>query len=81
MIFKTSVRARSASIYYHAHKRCYNDAVDIWFAHDEIPVIYKYEVIRECLSPEHAFYDSWKNTCACCSRPSLKLENTSSYIV
>lgn len=32
--------------YYHAHKRQYDDATDIWFAHDEKPVVYNYEVVE-----------------------------------
>lgn len=52
--------------YYHAHKRYYNDATDIWFVHDGIPIVYNYKIIKDCLPPEKSFYDLCKNTCACC---------------
>ena len=66
--------------YYHAHKRYYNDATDIWFAHDETPVMYNYEIIK-CLISENDFYELCKNTCACCNRPVLSCESKFSYIV
>jgi hypothetical protein len=65
--------------YYHAHKRQYDDAADIWFSHDETPVIYNYEVV-ECLTPGNNFYDLCKNTCACCDSV-LPCESKFSYIV
>lgn len=64
--------------YYHAHKRYYDDATDIWFAHDETPVVYNYEVIG--FIPENTFYDLCKSTCACCNRP-VSCESKFRYIV
>ena len=66
--------------YYHAHKRQYDDATDIWFAHDETPVIYNYEVVNESLPPGNDFYDLCKSTCACCENV-LPCESKFSYIV
>lgn len=65
--------------YYHAHKRYYDDATDIWFEHDDTPVIYNYEVI--CLPPGNNFYDLCKTSCACCSCPISSCESKFSYIV
>jgi len=66
--------------YYHAHNRYYDDATDIWFEHDEAPVIYNYEVV-ECLPPGDNFYDLCKTSCACCSCPISSCESKFSYIV
>ena len=66
--------------YYHAHKRQYDDATDIWFARDETPVIYNYEVVNESLPPGNNFYDLCKSTCACCEN-ALPCESKFSYIV
>jgi len=68
--------------YYHAHKRQYDDATDIWFAHDETPVIYNYEVV-ECLPRKIDLSELCKDTCAICSRliPPGEVENNLSYIV
>ena len=69
--------------YYHAHNKKYDDARDIWFAHDAVPVVYRYEVIPGCASLGNNFRELCKNTCACCSRPILPedLRNTLRYIV
>ena len=64
--------------YYHAHNRHYDDATDIWFARDETPVIYNYEVI--CLPLGH-WYDLCESTCACCSRSTPSRESKLRYIV
>jgi hypothetical protein len=66
--------------YYHAHKRQYDDATDIWFAHDETPIVYNYEVVNESLPQEINFYDLCKSTCACCENV-LPCESKFSYIV
>ena len=66
--------------YYHAHNRHYDDATDIWFEHDEGPVIYNYEVVK-CLPLGNNFYDPCENTCACCERPVLSCDNKVRYIV
>ena len=67
--------------YYHAHKRYYDDSTDIWFAYDETPVVYNYEV--NCFSNENNFYDLCKSTCACCERDISpgEFESKFSYIV
>jgi hypothetical protein len=66
--------------YYHANKRYYNDATDIWFAHDRNAVVYEYEMINDCLPPEN-WYDLCKTTCACCSCPISSCGSKFSYIV
>lgn len=65
--------------YYHAHKRQYDDATDIWFAHDETPVIYNYEIVENCLPRGNNFYDLCKSTCACCDNV-LPCESESKFI-
>ena len=67
--------------YYHANKRYYNDATDIWFAHDGNAVVYEYEMINDCLLPENNFYELCESTCACCSCPISSCESKFSYIV
>lgn len=69
--------------YYHANVRYYNDAMDIWFAHGDTPVIYNYELVDDCLPLENDFYELCKDTCACCSRSISPddTENKSRYIV
>lgn len=64
--------------YYHAHKRYYNDAADIWFAYDKIPIVYNYEVV--CFSRDNNFYIC-KSTCACCDRPVSLRKSKLKYIV
>ena len=67
--------------YYHANKRYYNDATDIWFTHDGNAVVYEYEMINDCLPPENNFYELCESTCACCSCPISSCESKFSYIV
>jgi hypothetical protein len=53
--------------YYHAHKRYYNDCTDIWFLHDQKPVVYKYEVVNTLGVADHDLYNLCTKTCACCN--------------
>jgi len=65
--------------YYHANKRYYNDATDIWFTHDGNAVVYEYEMINDYLP--NNFYELCESTCACCSCPVSSCESKFSYIV
>jgi len=67
--------------YYHANKRYYNDATDIWFEHGGNAVVYEYEMINDCSPPENIFYELCESTCACCSCPISSCESKFSYIV
>ena len=69
--------------YYHAHKRQYDDETDIWFAQGDTPVVYRYEVIKDCLPRKIDFSELCRDTCAICSRliPPGEVENNLSYIV
>ena len=67
--------------YYHANKRYYNDATDIWFTHDGNAVVYEYEMINDFLPTENNFYELCESTCACCSCPISSCESKFSYIV
>lgn len=68
--------------YYHAHKRYYDDDTDIWFAQGDIPVVYRYEVIK-CLTHGLNLDELCKDTCTICSRliSPGEVENNLSYIV
>jgi hypothetical protein len=67
--------------YYHAHKKQYDDATDIWFSHGDIPVVYNYEVVDDCIPPVSLY--ELINTCARCSHPipSQDVEHVLRYIV
>jgi len=68
--------------YYHAHKRYYDDDVDIWFAQDT-PVIFTYEKVDVRSIKEDNLYEFYRNTCADCNCliPPDSLQNNMKYVV
>lgn len=69
--------------YYHMHQRWYDDTTDIWFAQDQNPVIYTYEMIDIRSITEDNLYDHCHNICASCNRYTLPddFKNNMTYIV